>query len=320
MAIFEKKEEFIPRQKQKVLNASVGRKFVLILLTGSVVLSFLFWGWGSLREKWPGSVSQTLIKEGGDEGFASSQTKSFFTAEDQLNDLVKNLSGKYGVYVYNLSRKTGYGIESQETFLAASLIKLPVILTLYQEVETGRVSLETKYTLKQADKQIGAGSMQAKSAGTIYTYRQMAELMGKQSDNTAFNVIRKVLGDQKIQETINQLGMTKTSLVKNETTPVDIGLFFRKLYGGSVVTREHREEILDFLTNTIYEDRIPAGVPKDVRVAHKIGNEVGVFSDAGIVFAEKPFVLVIMSKDALEKEAKTVLPEITKAVWEFETK
>ncbi|MDP3955156.1 MAG: serine hydrolase, partial [bacterium] len=98
-----------------------------------------------------------------------------------------------------------------------------------------------------------------------------------------------------------------------------MGLFWRKLYGGSVVTREHREEILSFLTKTAYEDRIPAGVPEGTRVAHKIGNETGVFSDAGIVFADKPFVLVILSKKALEREAKIALPEITKAVWEFET-
>ena len=88
--------------------------------------------------------------------------------------------------------------------------------------------------------------------------------------------------------------MTKTSLVKNETTPADVGLFFRKLYAGSIVSREHRDEILGYLTETFDESRIPAGVPEGTRVAHKIGIEIGIISDAGIVFSQKPFILVIM--------------------------
>ena len=72
------------------------------------------------------------------------------------------------------------------------------------------------------------------------------------------------------------------------------------------------------LTKTAFEDRLPAGLPRKVRVAHKIGTEIGSFSDAGIVFAERPFILVIMSKAARESEALKVLPEIAKVVWEFE--
>lgn len=162
--------------------------------------------------------------------------------------------------------------------------------------------------------------MQYKPVGTLYTYKQMAQLMGNQSDNTAFSVLRTILGDDKIQAVINDLGMEKTSLVKNETTPSDIGLFFRKLYAGGIITREHRDEILTYLTKTAFEDRIPVGVPEGIKVAHKIGNEIGVIADAGIVFAPQPFILVIKSKDVLEKEAKEVLPKIAKAVWEFEIK
>jgi len=114
--------------------------------------------------------------------------------------------------------------------------------------------------------------------------------------------------------------MTKTSLGKGETTPADLGLFFRKLYAGSILSREHRDEILGYLTKTFDESRIPAGVPEEVRVAHKVGTDIGIIADAGIVFAKRPFIVAIMSFDVSEKEAKEVLPEIAKAVWEFENK
>lgn len=237
----------------------------------------------------------------------------------KISNITADLQGTYGVYVFNLSTKHSYGVNTQEVFTAASLIKLPVFYSVYKEIEANKFSLETKYVLTQKDKLGGAGSMQYKPAGTIYTYEQMLELMGQLSDNTAFNVFRNIVGDEKIQENIDNLGMKNTSLKENESTPEDMGLFFRKLYANSIISVEHRDQTLKFLTKTAYEDRIPAGVPTNIIVAHKIGNEIGVFSDAGIIFGPRPFILVIMSKDALEKEAKTALPEITQTVWAFET-
>ena len=241
-------------------------------------------------------------------------------AIDQVKEATTNLQGSYGFYVYRLEDSLNYGWHEEEVYPAASLIKLPVILALFQKAEAGEIDLESKYSLKEQDKRGGAGIIQAAPAGTVYTYRKLAELMGQQSDNTALNVIRQILGDQKIQATINDLEMRKTSLKKNETTPEDIGLFFERLYQGEILTEKHQEEILGFLTDTAFEERIPVGVPEGVRVAHKIGTDARTFSDAGIIFAQKPFILVIMSKDAQEAEALEVLPKITKVVWEFENR
>jgi len=85
-------------------------------------------------------------------------------------------------------------------FLAASLMKLPVMITLYQKVETGKVDLETKYILKEKDKRTGAGILQNRTVGSSYSYRELAELMGHYSDNTAFFVLRNILTDQEIQK------------------------------------------------------------------------------------------------------------------------
>jgi beta-lactamase class A len=212
----------------------------------------------------------------------------------QIKDKIVNLQGTYGFYVYQLKDGASFGWRENEVFPAASLIKLPVMLTLYQEAEKGKIKL--------AD------------------YQEMAEAMGKRSDNTAFNQLVKILGEDKIQETIDILGMTKTSLAKNETSPADMGLFFKKLYQDRLVTEAHRDQILDHLTNTIFDQWLPAGVPAGVTAAHKVGIDVGIYADAGLVFAERPFVLVIMSQGARKAEAQAVIPKITKMVWEFETR
>jgi len=231
--------------------------------------------------------------------------------------MIEPLRGRYGIFFQDLETNDSFAIAGQETFTAASLIKLPVLLTLYREAEAGRINLDEVYKLRNSDKVSGAGSLQYKPAGFEITFRQLAELMGQQSDNTAFNIVSQRLGEAKIQELIDALGMTKTSFAKNETSPADIGLLFRKLYKEGIVYEKDKEEILGFLTNTIWEDRIPAGVPKGIKVSHKIGTEVGVISDAGIVFAKKPFILVIMSQDANEIEAKKALPEITRKIYDL---
>lgn len=234
-----------------------------------------------------------------------------------VEEMTKPLRGKYGIYFQDLETRDYFEINGKEIFPAASLIKLPVILTLYREADAGKINLDEVYRLQAVDKRDGAGSLIYKPVGFEITYRKMTELMGKQSDNTAFYIISKILGATKIQETIDALGMRSTSFEQQTTTPEDIGLFFRKLYRERVVSEKGKEEILAFLTDTIWEDRIPAGVPKGIKVSHKIGTLPGVISDAGIVFSPKLFILVIMSDEANEIEAQKALPEITKKIYDL---
>jgi beta-lactamase class A len=326
-------EEFLPRKKKKGPSTkelkeikrrrAEGRKWVLVLVAVTAIASFSFWILGQREGGLSGMISPIgeSVGELTDGKLATRKTqKDLESTERKIEEIVKDLQGTYGVYVYNLTSRHSYGFNQEKVFPAASLIKLPLIIALYQEAEAGIIDLESEYVLRVEDKETGAGVIQYKPIGTRYTYRELTQLMGRYSDNTAFNVVRQLLGDERIQATIDGLEMTKTSLEENKTSPADIGLFFRKFYAQSLLTRNHRDEIIDYLTKTAYEDRIPAGVPEDVKVAHKIGNETNSFSDAGIVFGKEPFILVIISKDALEKEALEALPEITKIVWEFESK
>lgn len=236
---------------------------------------------------------------------------------EAIEKMIEPLRGKYGLYFQDLTNGEVLAINTQEKFTAASLIKLPVMLTLYREAEAGRIKLDAVYKLQEADRRGGAGSLQYKAVGYEVTYRQLAELMGKQSDNTAFAIVSRQLGAERIQATIDGLGMKNTSFVDNVTTAEDVGIFWERLYRGKVISDKNREEIFSFLTNTIWEDRIPAGLPKEIKVVHKIGTEVRVISDAGIVFAPKPFILVIMSEGVNEIEAKKALPEIARKVYDL---
>ena len=238
--------------------------------------------------------------------------------ESKIRELEKILAGRqgiYGVYSLNLETKEAVSIRGKESFPAASLIKLPIIYTLYQEAQEGKINLEEKYTLREEDKVGGAGSLYQKEAGAVYSYRELARLCGKQSDNTAAAILEKVLGAEAIEATIRRLGMENTSFSRRQTTPEDIALFWQKLWEGDL-KEEYREEILNSLTETIFEEQIPAALPAGVKVAHKVGIDEGILHDAGIIFQDPPFVLVLMSKNNNREEAQEAFILLTKALLE----
>ena len=242
------------------------------------------------------------------------QATSFFKKN------TKSLSGVYGLYVVRLNSGVGYGVNENDIFEPASLNKLPVMLAMYIEVENNNLDLETTYVLKDSDKVAGSGSLYGKPEGYELTYRDILSYMGKESDNTAANIAKTFLGEEKIKQAIGIVGMNDTVVIgeNQKTTPYDIGVFFKKLWEGDIVSKKHRDELLGFITDTIYEKWLAAGIPSSIDVAHKYGRETHVVNDAGIIFADEPFIMVLLSKGVVENEADKAFPELSKIIYDQE--
>ncbi len=232
-----------------------------------------------------------------------------------VDEITKTLSGVYGVYIIDLNSDFSFGVHEDEVFKAASLIKLPVMAGMYMQAEQGEFDMDDIYSLREEDKVAGAGSLYGQPAGTGLTYRELVEYMGKESDNTAFRASVNILGEERVSGIIKEIGMTNTSEETNNTTPRDIGIFFQKLWKKRLVNTENTQEIMDALTDTVYENWLAAGITDDVVVAHKYGRELHTVNDAGIVFIDNPYVLVIVTKGVVESEADKTLPEISKFIF-----
>lgn len=244
-------------------------------------------------------------------------TKSGEILAKKVEQLLANQPGEWAIWVEELEGGFSWGINQREKFPAASLIKLPVVATVYRLAEKGEVSLGEEVVLKEEDKREGAGNLYLKPAGTKITIKELVFLALNHSDNTAFTILRRLVSDQKIKATLKELGMRDTSLEENLTTAADVALFFKKLYRGEV-TRLFREEFLEALTGTWFEERIPAGVPQGIKVAHKVGTEKAVVNDAGIVFVpEKPFVLVILAQNTPLKKGEELMVNLTREIYWF---
>lgn len=282
------------------------RLLVLFFLVGTVLISAVL-GLSSRNWKLPGMPNITFSKP--DFNFFKEETiiiggksegkQKALKAANVFENKVMPYTGTYALYVLRLEDGSGYGVNENKKMQAASLIKLPMMAAVYMQAEKKELSL--------ADK----------PQGQTRSYQELVEAMGKASDNEAFRIVRKALGDEIINQTARDIGMSSTSLVENETTPKDVGLFFDKLWKAEFVSSAHRDEFLGYLTDTIFENWLAAGI-MDVRVAHKYGKETHVVNDAGIVYAQKPFVLVIMSQGIVEREADQLIPELAAEIYDIE--
>jgi len=325
-----KPKEKVERKKKPPKPWGKRERYILLVFLGITVIPSAILALSSRSWKLPGLPRINLPSfDLGKINFLSESTivieanpqnpQKAQSAISAIKDITRNLTGVYGVYVLNLDDGFSYGVNEDESFEPASLNKLSVMYTAYAASVSGEIDLDTKHTLRNTDKIAGSGVLSSRSEGSVYTYQELLDLMGKKSDNTAFDIMRQVLGEEKINLTIEKLGLTKTSLAGNKTTPSDVGNLFKHLYEGYMLDDRSKWVFLQSITNTDFEDWVVSGVPETVEVSHKFGREVNVVNDAGIVFAKSPYVTVILSKGIVTNEANSALPAISHQIYEIET-
>ncbi|MCL4359795.1 class A beta-lactamase-related serine hydrolase [Patescibacteria group bacterium] len=229
----------------------------------------------------------------------------------------------YSVYVRDLTSDFSMGINESAVFTAASLNKVPILAVVYSGVEKGTIDLNRTITLQEEDIQdYGTGSIRYDPPGTMYTVRSLLQDMIEQSDNTAaYLLAHYVVGMDAIQREIDSWGLTQTSMAENTTSNKDMAVLFMKLYKGELADGDATEEMLGFLRETDFHDRLPGLLPDGVTVYHKIGTAVGSIHDAGIVVHgnTRYYIGVLTGNVTDESDAAQTTAAVSKAVYDFMT-
>jgi beta-lactamase class A len=101
------------------------------------------------------------------------------------------------------------------------------------------------------------------------------------------------------------------------TTPREMTRLCEVIEQGTGLSAAARDGIIDIMKRQKFNDRIPAGVPEEIDIAHKTGSLKGVRNDTGIVYAPTPYVISVFSKRLdSEKAGIQALGEMSKIVWE----
>jgi beta-lactamase class A len=144
--------------------------------------------------------------------------------------------------------------------------------------------------------------------------------MIKHSDNTALLALsRHVVSDSTFAEA--KLGMGLPPMINDTAvSPKQYANMLRGLYFSNYLRKPFSEVALSLMMETDFNSQIPAGLPKDVKVAHKVGiyNLGGYYHDCGIVYAPNhPYILCVMSKNTDLAEADKVISQSSKIVYDY---
>lgn len=262
--------------------------------------------------------------DAGTETQSPSMSAQMQAARSDVEGLVASYGDSVAVAVLPLDGSAGFSINGEEPFVSASMIKLPILATYLQQLSEGTIDGNDSYTLKSSDIVGGTGVLQNSSPGASFTYDALAKNMIKHSDNTATNILINILGMDAINAQAQQLGLDGTSLnrimmdldsgLENYITADDCALILRKIAEGSLASAEASGIAEGYLLAQEDNLGLAQGLPSEIGFGHKTGSLDSVRHDGGIVYAENPYVIVVLT--SLDSStANSLMASISKKVY-----
>jgi len=252
--------------------------------------------------------------------------------EEEVKNKLEKQPGTYAIAFKDLSTGETLLINEKESFHAASTMKTPVMIEVYEQAAEGKFSLTDSILIKNDFKSIVDGTSFSldsaeDSEKVLYTLtsskRTLDELVYDMiivSSNLATNIIIELVDAKKVTQSMRDLGAKDIQVMRgveddkafaqglnNTVTAYDLMLIFEKMANGETVSKQASDAMIDILLDQKFNTIIPAKLPADVKVAHKTGSITGVHHDSGIVFLPdgRKYVLVILSKNLEDEEAAT---------------
>jgi beta-lactamase class A len=253
-------------------------------------------------------------------------------ARQEIEDYADDHEGTAGVYVQDVKGGFGYGVNPDEAFFGASVMKIPLLVAVFRKIDEGEISLEDSVEIEAGDWAGGAGWLQWEEPGTSHLVQDYLWMMMTQSDNVATNaMLRLVGGPEYVNEVARDLGATDTFLYQqvtseraavleldNATTPRDMATIMGKISTGTAASTESCQEMIEIMSQNYLQSSIKDGLPEDVEAAKKGGWLYKVYDEAGLVWNEdRPYVIAIFSKHGSEdvEDGKALLRGISKAAY-----
>ena len=225
-------------------------------------------------------------------------------------------------------------------FYAASVIKLPIMATVFAMAEKEQFSLDNSITLKQSDLVGGAGVLQQMTPGLKLSIYDLLMLMIIQSDNTATNILIDLVQMETIQQMMTEIGMANSHIYnKLMTVPVnaegrniiicaDVSLFLKKMVTGKIVSLQVCEQMVSIMKKQQIQTGLTIDLPGrqsnlvGVRpyweLASKTGQIKGIQHEVGVFYVGgRTMTIAVLSKNCSEYLAKKSLTKIGSEIYTY---
>lgn len=259
----------------------------------------------------------------------------------KIQKLISQKEGMFGVAFKDLQSGDTLYINAHEYFHAASTMKTPVMLEVFNQIKQDKFKIIDSILVKNdfesiVDKSRYSLSLNDDSDDILYdkigkkmTVYDLVYQMMTVSSNLATNLlidkigsenVMKQLSDLKIKENIVLRGVEDQKAfdagLNNVTTPFGLLQVFEYI----ATTQKNNKTMMDILFAQKFNEIIPAQLPKNVKVAHKTGSITGVQHDSGIVYLPdgRKYILILLSKNLKNsKEGVETLATVSKLIYDY---
>ncbi|HEY7292882.1 MAG TPA: serine hydrolase [Vicinamibacterales bacterium] len=263
-------------------------------------------------------------------------------ARARLDALIAKSGADVAVAFRPLDGRDELLIKPDVEFHAASTMKVPVMIELFRQAKAGTLRLDEQIPVVNEFHSIVDGSPFKldvgddsdadvyKRIGSRMSYRDLCEAMITVSSNFATNLVIERLGAKNIQRTTDALGAPGMHVLRgvedtkafqkglnNTTTARALMTLMLKLAKGEAVDSVSSREMIAVLERQKFNDRIPAGLPTGTLVAHKTGEITRIQHDAAIVYAPRPYVLVVLVRGVDDpKVGSKIAADVSRILYE----
>lgn len=273
-------------------------------------------------------------------------------AEATLRDTILKIgeeaqASAVAVAAYDFEHHTTWSLHPHRWFHAASTIKVPVLLAVYEAIEQhrfesfSRVHVRNRFLGTVDGKPFrvppgrDANADVHAAIGRMLTVHELAEHMIVTSSNLATNLLLDLVGVENARAALARLHVSGIDLqrgvedeaaweagINNRVTASGLCNALRLIEEGKAISPEASRQMLDILHQQRFRSGIPAGLPEDARVANKTGEISTIAHDAGIVYLDgrDAYVVVILTEWAPEVDGRQeTIARISRAVFEYMT-
>lgn len=232
-----------------------------------------------------------------------------------LDAIVDAHHGTVGYTVRDIDHDVSVSRRGDETFPTASLVKVPILVTVFDLVEKGTLSLDDKLTLLKIDKVPGSGTLQFMHDGLELTVRDAAWLMSTISDNTATNLLLDRIIIRRVWEKMESLGLPRTKVHSKSflriasvamdssvkyglgvTTPNEMTRLFELLALGRAVSPRADSVMLDILEHN-EDGQLLQRFANGARAAHKTGAGDAIRTECSLFYLASRVVACVLTKE-----------------------
>lgn len=273
------------------------------------------------------------------EGFEFISIRSLVGLEDNLNKIIQekkkaNKVSSVSVYFRDFTNNEVVGINETEIFSPASLMKVPVMISILKWAETDKALLDTKleFTGRKEQNHVGGNApafntVSGLEPGKSYSVEKLLNMMIVESDNEATIRLLEYLDQMRpgfriqVQEELGLQEPVNVVNTENFITVRKYSSFFRTLYNSTYLTPELSDKALRILSETGFAYGMRQAAPQSVKVSHKFGfKKIGDSSfqlhHFGIVYHQKkPYLLGVMTKGKTMEDLEGTIKSIAVMVY-----